>query len=161
MQRRIWLVGLVGVVGVLVTIGAVRAGTANPGSQGQAFACDARTLQGTYGIQLQGTRPVPPALGGGFESVIGVVIRTYDGFGTFTQVDNVKGFTTGIVPDREGFGEYVVNADCTAGAILQPGPGIVIEERMVIVQDGREIRSMTASPPPLMVTAVQKRIDRR
>jgi hypothetical protein len=158
MQRRIWLVGL---VGVLVTVVAVGAGGANPGSQGRAFECDARTIQGTYGIQMQGTRPVPPALGGGFESVIGVVIRTYDGFGSFTQVDNVKGSTTGIVPDREGFGEYVVNADCTAVGTLQPGPGIVIEERMVIVRDGGEIRSMTASPLPVMVTTVQKRIDRR
>lgn len=158
MQRQVWLVGLAGALIALVAVGA---GGANPGSQGKAFECNARTIKGTYGIQMQGTRPIPPALGGGFEPMIGVAIRTYDGVGNFTQVDNVKGFSTGIVPDRPGFGEYVVNADCSAVATIQPGPGIVIEERMVIVLDGREIRSMTASPAPLMVTAVQKRTDRR
>jgi hypothetical protein len=158
MRRRSWLVGL-GVV--IVATAAVGAGSAGEGDQGKAFQCSERTLEGTYGIQMQGTRPVPPALGGGFEAVIGVVIRTYDGAGNFIQTDNVKGSTTGFVPDREGFGTYVVNADCSAVASLQPGPGILIEERMVIVSAGREIRSMTASPAPVMVTAVHKRIDRR
>ena len=36
------------------------------------------TLRGSYGVQMQGTRPVPPPTDG-FESVIGIVIRTYDG----------------------------------------------------------------------------------
>jgi hypothetical protein len=141
MRRRFWLPGLAGVC----VIAAMGAGSATPGAQGRAFECSARTLQGTYGVQMQGTRPVPANLGGGFERVIGVVIRTYDGTGSFTQIDNVKGFTTGLVPDRSGSGVYVVNPDCSATTSLQPGPGILIEERMVIVGDGREIRSMTAS----------------
>ena len=47
-------------------------------AQGHAFLCRDATLRGSYGVQMQGTRPVPPPTDG-FESVIGVVIRTYDG----------------------------------------------------------------------------------
>ena len=127
----------------------------------RSFRCNNRTLEGTYGIQVTGTRPVPPPLGGGIEFVIGVVIRTYNGFGNFTQIDNVKGSVTGVTPDRPGFGTYVVSENCTAVTYLQPAPGIVIEERMVIMHDGSEVRAMTLSPAGIMVTAVSKRIDRR
>jgi hypothetical protein len=37
----------------------------------------------------------------------------------------------------------------------------VIEERLVIVADGSEVRANTAAPSPLMVTATGKRIDHR
>jgi hypothetical protein len=33
------------------------------------------------------------------ESVIGIVLRNYDGHGSFSQVCNVKGSLTGTVPD--------------------------------------------------------------
>jgi hypothetical protein len=121
--------------------------------------CDLHTLHGTYGLQIRGTRPVPPPQGGGTEDVIGVVIRTYDGRGNFTQIDNVKGSVTGWIPDRQGDGTYQVNPDCTAATQTMPGPGILIEERLVIVDAGKETYSMTANPPPLMVTSVGKRID--
>src|SRR5262245_38778352 len=38
--------------------------------------CTDRTLRGTYGIQMQGTRPVPPPVGGS-QSLIGVMKRTF------------------------------------------------------------------------------------
>ena len=125
--------------------------------------CDAHVLRGTYGIHIQGTRPVPPPQGGGTEDVIGVVIRTYDGMGNFTQIDNVKGSVTGIVPDRPGSGTYQVNQNCTAVTQTQPGPGILIEEKMVIVDLGNETHSITATttPPGIMVSASGKRMDRR
>jgi hypothetical protein len=119
--------------------------------------CSNATLRGAYGIQIQGTRPAKP--GGPLESVIGVVIRNYDGEGQFSQVDNVKGATSGTVPDREGFGTYQVNRDCTAVVHLEPGPGILIEERLVIVDEGREILSATMLPPPVMVTGVSRKIE--
>ena len=119
--------------------------------------CDNAPLRGAYGIQIQGTRPSSP--GGPLESVIGVVVRNYDGEGQFRQIDNVKGSISGTVPDREGFGTCQVNADCSAVARLQPGPGILIEERLVIVDEGREIRSATMLPPPVMVTGVSRKID--
>jgi hypothetical protein len=117
--------------------------------------CNEATIRGNYGIQIQGTRPAP---GGVIESVIGVVLRHYDGAGGITQVDNVKGSVTGIVPDRFGTGTYEVSADCTGIARFSPGPGILLEERIVIVDDGREIRSMVAAPLGVMVTGVHQRI---
>jgi hypothetical protein len=136
------------------TSGVARAQGATPQAR-----CDLHTLHGTYGLQIRGTRPVPPPQGGGTEDVIGVVIRTFDGRGNFTQIDNVKGSVTGWVPDRPGSGTYQVNPDCTAATQFVPGPGVLIEERLVIVDAGKETYSMTASPPPLMVTSVGKKID--
>jgi hypothetical protein len=134
------------------------------GSRGSAYAqgaatpgCTDATIRGTYGIQMQGTIPGP----GGSQAAIGVAVRTYDGAGGFTQIDNLKGALTGIVPDRPGAGTYQVNEDCTAVMLLQPGPGVFIEERVVIVDHGNELRSITANPPPIMISAVARRIDRR
>ena len=120
--------------------------------------CSEATIRGDYGIQIQGTRPAP---GGLTESVVGVVLRNYDGRGNISQIDNVKGSITGIVPDRQGFGTYRVSADCTGIARFQPGPGIMLEERLVIVDDGREIRSMVSAPAGVMVTGVHQRIHSR
>jgi hypothetical protein len=119
--------------------------------------CSAATLRGDYGIQIQGTRPSAP--GGPIEAVIGVVLRRYDGVSQFTQIDNVKGAISGITPNRFGSGSYQVNADCTAVVTAVPGPGILLEEQLVIVNDGREVRSIVASPPPVMVTGVQRKIE--
>ncbi len=114
-------------------------------------ACSNATLHGTYGIQMQGTRPAP----GGTETVIGVVVRHYDGAGGVTQVDNIKGSITGIVPDRPGTGTYQVFEDCSAVVDFQPAPGVPIQERLVIVDKGHELRSITVLPAPFMVTSVQ------
>lgn len=122
-------------------------------------ACSAATLKGAYGILLQGTRPAAP--GAPAEEVIGVVIRHYDGTGTFTQIDTVKGLVTGAQPDRSGNGTYQVNPDCTGATQTQPGPGIALEERIVVVDRGHTVLSMTLSPPPLMVTTVQHRVGFR
>jgi hypothetical protein len=73
----------------------------------------------------------------------------------------VKGSITGIVPDQPGFGTYHVNEDCSGAIQFQPAPGLLIEERLVIVDDGNEIRTMTVLPPPLMVTGVHRKIDVR
>ncbi len=100
-------------------------------------------------------------LGGGTENVIGVLIRTYDGVGNFTQIDNVKGSVTGITPNRPGSGTYQVSPNCTAVTQFEPVPGMMIEERMVIVQNSEELRTITSSPLAVMVTSVGERIDRR
>jgi len=128
------------------------------GNSRKTRPCTNETLRGTYGIQVQGTQPSGP--GGPIESVIGVVMRDYDGLGQFTQVSNVKGSINGWVPDRVGGGTYVVGADCTAVVHFQPAPGIVIEERLVIVDDGREVRSATVLPLPVMATGVARRVHR-
>jgi hypothetical protein len=145
--------------GVLVLSGGFGLG-GGVRAQEQGYQCSDATIRGTYGIQMQGTQPVPPPQGGGTQTVVGVVVRTYHGDGTFSQVDNVKGSVTGIVPDRPGSGTYQVNPDCSGVTLFQPGPGITIEERMVIVDHGNEVRSIVSSPLAVMVSTVQKRIDR-
>jgi hypothetical protein len=160
MRGRTWIVGVAGLLVVGLGLGSmVRDAGANSvqgkTGSGKRFECTDRMIKGTYGIQMQGTRPVPG--GTGLEAMIGVNTRTYDGAGNFTQVDNAKGAISGIVPDRPGSGTYQVNADCSGTTLFAPGPGVLIEERFVIVDYGHEIRSITASPQPLMISTVAKR----
>jgi hypothetical protein len=146
---------------VAVVLGGARIMSADGAKNdegGDGRACSEATVRGDYGIQIQGTRPAP---GGLTESVIGVVLRTYDGRGSFSQVSNVKGSITGTVPDAQGFGTYEVNPDCTGAVRFQPGPGILIEERLVVVDDGREIRTAVMLPTPVMITGVHQRIHAR
>jgi hypothetical protein len=126
-------------------------------SQSRSRGCSEATLRGAYGIQMAGSRP--SALGGPLESVMGVVIRIYDGHGQFSQRDTVKGSLTGLVSDREGFGTYEVDDDCTAVTRFEPGPGIIIEEKLVIVDGGREALSIVTTPLPVMISTVQKRMS--
>ena len=166
MQR----VGWVGAAAaILVVAGAGGAGIV--GARGQEDnreharqkACSVATLHGAYGVQFQGTRPVPPPpFGpGGIEAVVAVVLRTYDGEGNTTQIENAHGSVTGTLPDQPGTGTYEVNADCTGTQRFEPRPGVVIEDRFVIVDDGQEIRSAVILPPTAMVTAVAQRIHSR
>lgn len=134
--------------------GTALAGPAYAGNDDAGKGCNDATIKGDYGIQVQGTRLTPA----GMESFIGVVRRTYDGRGAFEQTSNIKGSITGVVPDQPGFGTYQVDADCTGSVTLEPAPGVFIVEEIVIVQRGREIRTMSFSPPPLMATGVQKRM---
>jgi len=153
MNRRIsWTLGLAG----LVVIGALSSGAQNAAAQ--ATGCSDSALRGTYAIQMQGTRPVPPGSGGGTESVIGVVTRTYDGQGGFTQVDNVKGSVTGITLDRPGFGTYQVTSDCSGVVEIQPAPGVTVTEKIVILEGGAEVWAITSAPAAIMITAKHKRI---
>jgi hypothetical protein len=126
--------------------------------RGRGKECSEATVRGDYGIQIQGTRPAP---GGLIESVIGIVLRNYDGQGSFSQVSNVKGSITGTVPDSQGVGTYEVNADCTGIVRFQPAPGVLIEERLVIVDNGREIRTAVMVPAAVMITGVHQRIHSR
>ncbi len=161
MKRIGWTLATACAVAVAVAIGGAQLVGANGQDNDDhrdGRPCTEATIRGDYGIQIQGTGPAP---GGLTESVIGVVHRTYDGRGNIEQVDNVKGSITGIVPDRQGFGAYHVNPDCTGIARFEPGPGIVIQERLVIVDNGREIRSMVFSPASRMITGVHQRIHTR
>jgi hypothetical protein len=149
------------VCAVAVATGAAQLASANGQDDDERHdgrRCSEATIRGDYGIQIQGTRPAP---GGVIESVVGVVLRNYDGRGSISQIDNVKGSVTGIVPDRQGFGTYEVSPDCTGIARFQPGPGILLEERLVIVDNGREIRTMVLAPAGVMITGVHQRIHTR
>ena len=159
MRRTAWVV--TAAVTVVVVLGGARIMSADGqenNEHGQGKQCSEATVGGDYGIQIQGTRPAP---GGLIESVIGVVLRNYDGHGGFSQVSNVKGSITGTVPDSQGFGTYEVNADCTGIVRFQAAPGVVIEERLVIIDNGREIRTAVMVPAPVMITGVHQRIHTR
>jgi len=160
MRRTAWAV--TAAVTAVVVVGAARNmgadGQENIDRGGRRKQCSEATVRGDYGIQIQGTRPAP---GGLTESVIGIVLRNYDGHGNFSQVSNVKGSLTGTVPDSQGFGTYEVNADCTGVVRFLPAPGVVIEERLVIVDNGREIRTAVMVPTPVMITGVHQRVHSR
>ena len=150
------------VVGVAVLLGTQGFG-ARAENEGNQFSrgCSEATLRGAYGVQIQGTRPAAaPAPAGTIETVIGVIVRHYDGRGGFTQVNNEKGSVSGLGPvDREGFGTYQVNEDCSGSHALQiPGVPVTITDRFVIVDLGREVRNFVVSPAPVMVTGVSRKM---
>lgn len=118
--------------------------------------CSDSLVRGTYAGQLQGKVRLPD--GTTAAEIIGVVIRLYDGKGGVAQWDNVRNSASGYVPNRYGQGTYRVNDDCTVDVEFQPSPTTRIVERAVIVDDGRELRSITVEPATLWVTSVQQRI---
>jgi hypothetical protein len=145
---------------LVVTHGLMLGPEARAQDDKDVLACDNATIRGDYGIQMQGTRPTPPPTDV-IETVVGVLLRSFDGDGNFEQVDNIKGSVTGIVPDRTGTGTYEVFPDCSGVTEFQPdpnNPNLVIRERFVILDNGNEIRAMAETPAPLMVTTVGKRV---
>jgi hypothetical protein len=151
------------VIGAVVLVGTQGSGARSENEENQfTHGCSEATLRGAYGIQIQGTRPAAaPAPAGTIESVIGVIVRHYDGRGGFTQVNNEKGSISGIGPaDREGFGTYQVNEDCSGSHQLQiPGVPFPVTDRFVIVDQGREVRHFVVSPAPIMVTGVSQKMS--
>ena len=154
MRRTAWVVTAVVTAAVIVGGARIMGADDQENSRGRGKQCSEATVGGDYGIQIQGTRPAP----GGIESVIGVVLRNYDGRGSFSQVSNVKGSITGTIPDAPGFGTYDVNPDCTGIVRFQAAPGVVIEERLVVVDNGREIRTAVMVPAGVMITGVHQRV---
>ena len=112
-------------------------------------ACSARTLRGDYGLVGTGTRGLGPA---GIEQFVTISMVTYDGDGTFTAEGVSHGQTTGV---RGGpaDGTYFVNADCTGGQTTFI-PGVPpLEDRFVIVDKGREVRTVVVSPLTTIASA--------
>jgi hypothetical protein len=155
MRRISWAAAAAAIVAVGIGGAGVMGADGQDDGRGHSKPCSEATVGGDYGIQIQGTRPAP---GGLTEAVIGIVHRTYDGQGNFTQVSNLKGSITGTNPDSQSFGTYEVNPDCTGIIRAQPLPGVLIEERMVIVDDGREIRAAVMTPTAVVITSVHQRI---
>src|SRR4249920_1925898 len=110
MRRMAWAAIAAATVAMVMGGARVMGADGQDHERGRSKGCSEATIRGDYGIQIQGTRPAP---GGLTESVVGVVLRNYDGRGNISQIDNVKGSVTGIVPDRQGFGTYEVSPDCT------------------------------------------------
>ena len=158
MRRMAWAAAAAATVAVGIGGARVIGADGQDDERGRSKRCSEATVRGDYGIQIQGTRPAP---GGLTEAVIGIVLRTYDGEGNFSQVSNLKGSITGTNPDSQSFGTYEVNPDCTGIIRFQPLPGVLIEERLVIVDNGREIRAAVMVPTAVVITSVHQRIHRR
>jgi len=52
-----------------------------------------------------------------------------------------------IAATTVGAGIYHVNDDCSVVAELHPAPGVLIQERAVLLDNGHELRSISAIPP--------------
>lgn len=116
---------------------------------GRGRGCSPRTLRGDYGLVGTGTRGLGPGMSETFATISMV---TYDGEGTFTAEGVSHGQTTGV---RGGpvSGTYFVNADCTGGQTTYI-PGVPpLEDRFVIVDDGREVRTVVVAPLTTIATA--------
>ena len=111
--------------------------------------CGTHTLQGAYGLVGTGTRGLGPGV---TEPFVTISMVTYGGDGTFTALGVSHGQTSGV---RGGpaTGTYFVNADCTGGQTTNI-PGVPpLEDNFVIVDNGREVRTVVVSPLTTIATA--------
>lgn len=116
---------------------------------GSGRVCGTHTLQGGYGLVGTGTRGLGPGV---TETFVTISMVTYGGDGTFTAQGVSHGQTSGV---RGGpvSGTYFVNADCTGGQTTNI-PGVPpLEDNFVIVDNGREIRTVVVSPLSTIATA--------
>jgi hypothetical protein len=115
--------------------------------------CSNVTIKGSYGYTLAGTRPVPGGYTGQRENFLGVGVRHFDGQGNFRQVDSYKGEVAGARADVAASGTYVINPDCTGtGYLNPPRSNIVVEQRLVVMDNGKEIRWFVLTPQATMVS---------
>lgn len=121
--------------------------------------CGPWTLRGDYGVLVSGSRPSAP--GGPLELMVGTAIDTFNGDGTFTQIDNIHGLISGYpasAVDRPGSGTYTLNENCTGTMTLNNEGAPPLTLRIVVVDDGREIRIAVVDPQPVMVTSTARKI---
>jgi hypothetical protein len=119
--------------------------------------CTDATLQGNYGFTVSGTRPNGP--GGPIEAMVGTAMTTFDGFGNLTQTDNIHGSISGFTtPDRAATGKYSINADCAGTMTIAAAGSPVLTLRIVVVDNGNEVRTVVVDPLAVMVTSNGRRV---
>jgi hypothetical protein len=141
---------VVGVVGLLAALAlSVPWGVAAQDADG-GRVCSERILHGDYGLVGTGVRGLGPGTSEAFATISMV---TYDGQGGFSANGVSHGQVTGV---REGLpvtGTYFVNPDCTGGRTTNI-PGVPpLEDRFVIVDNGREVRTVVVAPLTTIATA--------
>ena len=140
--------GLTAVLVGILTLSVPWRVTAQNESPGRV--CGTQTLRGDYGLVATGIRGLGPGISETFATISMV---TYDGQGGFTALGVSHGQTTGVVGDVPVTGTYYVNADCTGGQTTNLPVGPAIEDRFVIVDSGREVRTVVISPATTIATA--------
>ena len=144
--------------GVAVIIGLSLSGTATAANQGGPRDCTNRTLRGDYGILVSGIRGLGPGV---TESFVATALRTYDGDGQFTQIDNGHGEITGFRQDVPAYGTYEVHANCSGTSLIYfPGAPSPVETAFVIVAHGDEVKDAVMAPARNIVTASLWRVGR-
>jgi len=93
------------------------------------------------------------------ETVVGVALTNFDGNGNLTQTDNIHGSISGFpAPDRAGTGTYSINADCTGTMTLDNAGAPPLTLRIVVVDNGSEVRTAVVSPLAVMVSSNGRRV---
>ena len=132
--------------GVAVIIGLSVSGAATAANKDGLGECTNGTLRGDYGILVSGIRGLGPGV---TESFVGTALRTYDGHGQFTQIDNGHGEITGFHQDVPAFGTYEVHANCSGTSLIYfPGARSPVETAFVIVAHGDEVKDAVMAPAP-------------
>jgi hypothetical protein len=138
------LTAIVAAVTVSVPLGITAQVDAEQGN------CGTHTLRGDYGLVGTGVRGLGPGVSETFATISMV---TYDGQGGFTAIGVSHGQTTGVRAGLPVTGTYHVNADCTGGQTTNI-PGVPpLEDSFVIVDNGREVRTVVVAPLTTIATA--------
>ena len=138
------LAAIVATVAVSVPLGITTRADAAQGN------CGAHMLRGEYGLVGTGVRGLGPGVSETFATISMV---TYDGQGGFTAIGVSHGQTTGVRAGLPVTGTYHVNADCTGGQTTNI-PGVPpLEDSFVIVDNGREVRTVVVAPLTTIATA--------
>jgi hypothetical protein len=141
-------------VGVVVAIVAAGGVSVPWGVAAQADAsgrtCGLHTLHGDYGLTGSGTRGLGP---GASETFVTISMVSYDGQGGFTAAGVSHGQITGVRAGLPVEGTYHVNPDCTGGQTTFI-PGLPpLEDNFVIVDNGREVRTVVVAPLTTIASA--------
>lgn len=140
-------------VGVLAIVAAVAVGVPSGISaqvESASRTCGTHTLHGDYGLVGTGVRGLGPGVSETFATISMV---TYDGQGGFTAVGVSHGQITGVRAGLPVTGTYNVNPDCTGGQTTNiPGVPPLVDS-FVIVDNGREVRTVVIAPATTIATA--------
>jgi hypothetical protein len=127
--------------------------------------CSNSTLEGTYAVQLTGTAPAPVVLPdsgatpGTIQPFVGLALITFDGYGSFTQFDYIKGTLSGYTPARPGKGTYKVNPDCTGTSTISlPVAPFEIVTQFIITDSGRSFVLIVTTPQTNMTAGTGRRV---
>jgi hypothetical protein len=127
----------------------------DPGSRDRGFVCTNETLRGKYGFTITGTRPA--VRGGPQVSIVGTALTTFHGDGILDQFDNINVDSPAVPfqPDRPGTGTYNLNPDCSGSMTLTAG-GVTLELSIVVVDRGREVRTVVVTPNVIVTSNGRK-----
>ena len=144
--------------GLAIIVGLSLSSKATAANNDGRRECTNRKLRGDYGILVSGIRGLGP---GRSESFVGTALRTYDGDGRFTQIDNGHGEITGFQQDVPAYGTYEVHANCSGTSLIYfPGAPFPVETAFVIVADGDEVKDAVMAPAPNIASASLWRVGR-